>query len=93
MSPTSLAHQIRLLASPRLSLASADSYLAKGEKDLARQYAEKASALLVSNTKESQARRAAVRDSAQQKLNQLASVPLRLTKALRTRAIMAGVRR
>jgi dienelactone hydrolase len=48
-----------------------DAYLANGEKDLARQYAEKALALLVSDTKESEARRNVIRASAQQKLNQL----------------------
>jgi len=48
-----------------------DAYLANGEKDLARQYAEKALALLVSNTKESEARRDVIRDSAQRKINQL----------------------
>jgi hypothetical protein len=45
--------------------------LANGEKDLARQYAEKALALLASDTKESEARRDVIRDSAQQKINQL----------------------
>ena len=50
-----------------------DAYLANGEKDLARQYAEKALVLLASDTKESEARRDAIRDSAQQKLNQLAA--------------------
>jgi tetratricopeptide (TPR) repeat protein len=50
-----------------------DAYLANGEKDLARQYAEKALALLASDTKESEARRDVIRDSAQQKINQLAA--------------------
>jgi dienelactone hydrolase len=48
-----------------------DAYLANGEKDLARQYAERALALLASDTKESEARRDVIRDSAQQKINQL----------------------
>jgi hypothetical protein len=48
-----------------------DAYLANGANDLARQYAEKALALLPSDTKESEARRDAIRDSAQQKLKQL----------------------
>jgi dienelactone hydrolase len=48
-----------------------DAYLANGEKDLARQYAEKALAILASDTKESEARRNVIRASAQQKLNQL----------------------
>jgi dienelactone hydrolase len=50
-----------------------DAYLANGEKDLARKYAEKALALLVSDTKESEARRNVIRASAQQKLNQIAT--------------------
>jgi pimeloyl-ACP methyl ester carboxylesterase len=48
-----------------------DAYLANGEKDLAREYAEKALALLASDTKESEARRDVIRESAQQKLKQL----------------------
>jgi dienelactone hydrolase len=48
-----------------------DAYLANGEKDLARQYAEKALALLASDTKVSETRRNVIRDSAQQKLKQL----------------------
>jgi dienelactone hydrolase len=51
-----------------------DAYLANGEKGLARQYAEKALALLASDTKESEVRRNVIRASAQQKLNQLAAV-------------------
>jgi dienelactone hydrolase len=48
-----------------------DAYLANGEKHLAREYAEKALALLASDTKDSEARRNLIRDSAQQKLKQL----------------------
>jgi pimeloyl-ACP methyl ester carboxylesterase len=48
-----------------------DAYLANGEKDLARQYAEKALALLASDTEDSEARRKVIRDSAQQKVDQL----------------------
>ena len=48
-----------------------DAYLANGEKDLARQYAERAFALVSSDTKESEARRVVIRESAQQKLEQL----------------------
>ena len=48
-----------------------DAYLANGEKDLARQYAERAFALVSSDTKESEARRVVIRESAQQKLKQL----------------------
>ncbi len=48
-----------------------DAYLADGEKDLARQYAEKALALLASDTSDSEPRRNEIRTSAQQKLKQL----------------------
>jgi dienelactone hydrolase len=48
-----------------------DAYLADGQKDLARQCAEKALALLASDTSDSEPRRNEIRDSAQQKLNQL----------------------
>jgi dienelactone hydrolase len=48
-----------------------DAYLANGEKDLARQCAEKAFALLASDTSDSEPRRKEIRDSAQQKLKQL----------------------
>jgi len=48
-----------------------DAYLADGEKDLARQYAEKALALLASDTSDSEPRRNEIRNSAQQKLKQL----------------------
>jgi len=74
---TKLALQIlklNVLAYPESADANdslGDAYLANGEKDLARQYAEKALALLASDTKESEARRDAIRASAQQKLNQL----------------------
>jgi hypothetical protein len=48
-----------------------DAYLADGQKDLARQYAEKALALLASDTTDSEARRNLIRDDAQQNLKQL----------------------
>ncbi len=48
-----------------------DAYLADGEKYLARQYAEKALALLASDTSDSEARRNLIRDDAQQNLKQL----------------------
>jgi len=48
-----------------------DAYLADGQKELARQSAEKALALLASDTKDSEARRNVIRDSAQQRLKQL----------------------
>lgn len=48
-----------------------DAYLADGQKDLARQCAEKALALLASDTSDSAPRRNEIRDRAQQKLKQL----------------------
>lgn len=52
-----------------------DAYLADGEKDLAKQYAEKALALLASGVNhswnDSEARRNLIRESSQQKLKQL----------------------
>src|SRR5262245_6815104 len=49
-----------------------DAYLAAGQKDLARQNARKALELLSSDTTNSEARRNAIRESAEQKLKQLA---------------------
>jgi dienelactone hydrolase len=51
----------------------ADAYLAGGQKDLARQHAEKALALLPSDTTADEARRAAIKESAEGKLKQLGS--------------------
>lgn len=48
-----------------------DAYLAHGRKDLAWQDAEKALALLASDTKDSEARCIEIRESAQQQLRQL----------------------
>ena len=48
-----------------------DAYLADGEKDLARQCAEKALMLLASDSSDSEPRRHEIRDSAQQKIKQL----------------------
>ena len=48
-----------------------DAYLANGQKELARQNARKALELLVSDSADTEARRNAIRDSAQQKLKQL----------------------
>ena len=48
-----------------------DAYLADGQKDLARENAEKALALLPSDTTADEARRAAIRESAEGKLKQL----------------------
>jgi hypothetical protein len=48
-----------------------DAYLANGEKDLARENAKKALELLASDTKIPEARRNAIRASAEQKLKQL----------------------
>ncbi|MFY9553020.1 MAG: DinB family protein [Thermoanaerobaculia bacterium] len=48
-----------------------DAYLADGQKELARENAEKALALLPSDTADSETRREEIRDSAQAKLKQL----------------------
>jgi pimeloyl-ACP methyl ester carboxylesterase len=48
-----------------------DAYLADGQKDLARQHAEKAIALLASDIADSDVRRAEIRESAEAKLKQL----------------------
>ena len=48
-----------------------DAYLADGQKELARQHAEKALALLASDTADSDVRRTEIRDSAEEKLKQL----------------------
>jgi Tfp pilus assembly protein PilF len=48
-----------------------DAYLADGQIDRARKSAERALSLLASDTTDSAARRAVIRDSAQQKLKQL----------------------
>jgi len=52
-----------------------DAYLADGQKALAREEAEKALALLPSDTADSPTRREEIRDSAQGKLDQLAKGP------------------
>lgn len=61
--------------SPNVYDSLADAYLAAGEKDLARQNAKKAIELLASDTNEPEARRNAIRDSAEQKLKQLGPAP------------------
>jgi hypothetical protein len=48
-----------------------DAYLAAGQKDLARQNAQKALELLASDTADSPQRRDGIRGSAEQKLKQL----------------------
>ena len=57
--------------SPNVYDSLSDAYLADGQKDLARQNAKKALELLASDTRDSQAQRDAIRDSAQAKLKQL----------------------
>jgi dienelactone hydrolase len=59
--------------SPNVYDSLADAYLADGQKDLARQNAQKALALLPSDTAESAQRRDEIRGSAEQKLKQLGS--------------------
>jgi Tfp pilus assembly protein PilF len=70
--------RLNLLAYPNSADAASslsDAYLAVGEKDLARQYANKALALLDANINDSEgdslARRKLIRDGAQQNLKQL----------------------
>jgi pimeloyl-ACP methyl ester carboxylesterase len=57
--------------SPNTYDSLSDAYLADGQKELARQNAKKAIELLANDTTDAQARRDAIRDSAQQKLKQL----------------------
>lgn len=57
--------------SPNVYDSLGDVYLADGQKDLARQNANKAIELLASDTIDPEARRKAIRDSAEQKLKQL----------------------
>jgi len=51
-----------------------DAYLADGQKELARRHAEKALALLATDTTDSEVRRTEIRDSAEGKLKQLGPV-------------------
>jgi dienelactone hydrolase len=57
--------------SPNACDSLADAYLADGQKDLARENAQKALTLLKTDTVDPEARKKAVRDSAEQKLKQL----------------------
>ena len=59
--------------SPNVYDSLGDVYLADGQKDLARENAKKAIELLASDTTDPEARRNAIRDSAEQKLKQLGS--------------------
>jgi dienelactone hydrolase len=61
--------------SPNVYDSLSDAYLANGQKDLARQNAQKALDLLLSDTKDPQALRDGVRQSAEQKLKQLGEGP------------------
>ena len=60
--------------SPNAYDSLADAYLANGQKELARQNAKKALELLALDTTDPEARRNAIRDSAQLKLKQLGEV-------------------
>jgi dienelactone hydrolase len=60
--------------SPNAYDSLSDAYLANGQKELARQNAKKALKLLALDTTDPQARRDAIRDSAQLKLKQLGEV-------------------
>jgi dienelactone hydrolase len=57
--------------SPNARDSLADAYLADGQKDLARENAKKALALLQTDTADSDARKKTIRDSAEQKLKEL----------------------
>jgi dienelactone hydrolase len=57
--------------SPNVYDSLGDAYLADGDKELARQNAKKALELLASDTNDPEARRKAIRESAEQKLKQL----------------------
>jgi tetratricopeptide (TPR) repeat protein len=57
--------------SPNTYDSLSDAYLAAGQKDLALQNAKKAIELLPNDTAENEQRRNDIRDSAQQKINQL----------------------
>lgn len=58
--------------SPNVYDSLSDAYLADGQKELAKENAQKALDLLVSDTKDPEARRKAIKESAEQKLKQLA---------------------
>lgn len=61
--------------SPNVYDSLSDAYLADGQNDLARENAEKALLLLASDTADPEARKQAIRDSAEQKLKQLGPAP------------------
>jgi len=61
--------------SPNVYDSLSDAYLADGQKELARQNAKRALELLPSDTADPEARRNAIRDSAEQKLKQLGDTP------------------
>ena len=61
--------------SPNVYDSLSDAYLADGQKELARQNAKRALELLPSDTTDPEARRNAIRDSAEQKLKQLGDTP------------------
>ena len=61
--------------SPNVYDSLGDAYLADGQKDLARQNAQKALELLANDTKDPEDRRKNIRASAEQKLKQLSTTP------------------
>jgi dienelactone hydrolase len=61
--------------SPNVYDSLADAYLADGQKDLARQNAQKAVELLASDTTDSEQRRNLIKESAEQKLKELSAKP------------------
>jgi tetratricopeptide (TPR) repeat protein len=60
-------------ASPNVYDSLGDAYLADGQKELARQNAQKALELLANDTKDPEDRRKGIRESAEQKLKQLSA--------------------
>jgi len=61
--------------SPNVYDSLSDAYLADGQKDLARQNAKKALELLPSDTSETEDRRKAIKESAEEKLKRLGDAP------------------
>src|ERR1700719_2182798 len=62
--------------SPNVYDSLSDAYFADGQRDLARETAEKALQLLASDTTDPEDRRKGIKDSAEQKLKQLGEAPL-----------------
>jgi Flp pilus assembly protein TadD len=61
--------------SPNVYDSLGDAYMAEGQKELARQNAQKALELLASDTKDSEQRRNMIKESAEQKVKELGTKP------------------